>query len=915
MESLDNDKRTVFADIRRKVLGRRCGFFHTLARGLVCAGVLWAEVALAQSSSYVYDANGRVVAVTQSNGASAQYSYDTIGNLVQVSSVSSGQLVIFAFTPTHGVTGAQVLIKGQGFSASTSSNTVTFNGTPATVLSASSTQLAVAVPSGATTGPISVTVGNVTITSATPFIVDDTGLPPMISAVSPSVIAVGGSLAVTGTHLDPIDGRTVMSFGNRNVSAVSSINDSQILYTVTASDTSGFVTVETPYGQAESVSPIIVLPAGLNAANVTSTAYVANGGNASLNISAGGQTGALLFKGNAGDWTSLQLSAINTSASNINYAIYAPGNQLILRGTVSSNTPSIHLPQLSVGGTYLATFSPDSAGAQLAVGIEGAGTLTVGTPATIATTIPGESKRLLFQATSGQAFTLLMSISSTTPVGRAVNYAIYSPGQQSYTNGSLSSNSTINLSALPNTGTYQLIIASDGGATSAEQVDLEPAMPVVLPSNGQLGSYSGYATGQIANLTFTANQGDNLELTLSSMSISGSNSSAIMNVYDANGTNISSSSNNCYQGWTCRLPLWNLAAGKYTVTVSPPSSSSAISFNAMLEPDLQGPTLSADTPATVNLSMGQVERLTFNANSGDNVSLIVSDASTSNPSGLPVHVSIYRPDASPITIANYYTTANVMGLGSINLVNLPVSGRYTAVVNTSGIPGAARLTFTPIVMQPIAVNGTNQAYTGGSAGKSVNLTFTANQGDNLELTLSKMSVVGSSMSPLVNVYDANGTNVSSSNSCEQGWTCRFALWNLASGKYSVVVSPPDLSTAVGFNAILESDLQGPTLSTGIPVDVNLSLGQVERLTFNANAGDNVTLKLSNVSTTNPSGLGVYVNVYRPDVGTITTTNSYFVFSTQSSSTQLLQNLPVSGTYTIVVYTSGIVGSASLELMP
>lgn len=882
---------------------------------LLCLGVTEAQTTnpVAATNAYVYDANGRLVAITKADGTSTQYTYDALGNLKLVGSqLQAGQLAMFAFTPSHGTSGTTVTIEGQGFSSTLANDSVSFNGSVATVMSATPTQLVTSVPSGASTGPITVTVGSQTASSATSFVVDDTGSAPMITTVSPSTVAAGSSLTVTGMHLDPVAGQTVLLFGGRDVSTVSSISDSQIQHVVSASDTSGFVTVETPYGQAVSTSPIIVLPSGLSAASITSTGYAANGSSVNLNISAGGQTGAMLFNGNVGDWISLQLSAIDTTANNINYAIYAPGNQLILQGTVSSSSSSIHLPQLQVDGTYLAVFTPDTAGAQLTVGFEGTGQLTVGTQATVVTTIQGQSKRLLFQAIAGQALTLMVGNTVTNPSGQAVSYTIYNPGQDIYTSGSTSSSGMINLAAA-NTGTYQLIVAPGDGATGSEQVELVPGIEDTLPANGQSGNYSGYVVGQNVSMTFTANQGDNLELTLSGVSVAGSGSSPVMvNVYDANGTNISSA-DNCFQQWTCRYPLWNLAAGTYTVVVSPPDANSTVGFTGMLEPDISGPALSANTPVTVNLSLGQVERLTFNANAGDNVAVSVSNASTSNPGGLPVYVNVYRPDVGTIATGNYYTTANITDSGTINMQSLPVSGTYTVVVYTSGVPGTAQLTIGSLLGQPIAANGTNQYYPLGGTGQNVFMTFSANQGDNLELTLNGVMISGSG-SLNVNVYDSNGTNISSGSGCYAQWTCRYSLWNLAAGTYLVVVSPPSATSAVGFYATLSPDITGPVLSANTPTTVSLSLGQVERLTFNANAGDSVALDLSNVSTSQ-NGLSVYVSVYRPDVGTITTGDAFSSFSATSSNTLTLQNLPVSGTYTVVVSTSGVVGSAVLELAP
>jgi hypothetical protein len=65
----------------------------------------------------------------------------------------------------------------------------------------------------------------------------------------------------------------------------------------------------------------------------------------------------------------------------------------------------------------------------------------------------------------------------------------------------------------------------------------------------------------------------------------------------------------------------------------------------------------------------------------------------------------------------------------------------------------------------------------------------------------------------------------------------------------------------------------------------------------------VVLNLTNASTSMPAGQLVYVNVYRPDTGAITTANSYATLGVSSANTITLPNLPVGGTYTAVVYTA------------
>lgn len=110
--------------------------------------------AQAQSVSYAYDADGRLSAVSDGSNNVAGYQYDQLGNLLAISRNTG---VGFGVVPSSGSVGTQVTLYGIGFNATPSQNTVKFNGTAATVSTATTTKLVVTVPGGASTGPISVT--------------------------------------------------------------------------------------------------------------------------------------------------------------------------------------------------------------------------------------------------------------------------------------------------------------------------------------------------------------------------------------------------------------------------------------------------------------------------------------------------------------------------------------------------------------------------------------------------------------------------------------------------------------------------------------------------------------------------------------------------------------------------------------
>jgi hypothetical protein len=108
---------------------------------------------------------------------------------------------------TSGNVGASVTISGTNFSATAANNTVFFGAVKATVTSASSTSLAVTVPTGATYGLISVQVANLTAFSTQFFLPTFTGTGSTIDAsnLAAKVDFTAGSAPV-GVAVGDVDG-------------------------------------------------------------------------------------------------------------------------------------------------------------------------------------------------------------------------------------------------------------------------------------------------------------------------------------------------------------------------------------------------------------------------------------------------------------------------------------------------------------------------------------------------------------------------------------------------------------------------------------------------------------------------------------------------------------------------------------
>jgi len=198
--------------------------------------------------------------MVDSSGNVVTYTYDAVGNILSTgrSTVTSGQLAIFDFNPEVGPALTTVTIRGQGFSATASSDIVKFNGVTSAVASATTSTLVTTVPVGATSGPISVTVGSNTATSSKNFVVIPGPVmqfsfpkSALFNVVIPNVEIVGAGLAGATFSFNPA-GPTV---GNVVINA----NGTSATMTFTAGSTAGtFTLVATTTAGS---SPIFLTPA------------------------------------------------------------------------------------------------------------------------------------------------------------------------------------------------------------------------------------------------------------------------------------------------------------------------------------------------------------------------------------------------------------------------------------------------------------------------------------------------------------------------------------------------------------------------------------------------------------------------------------------------------------------------------
>ena len=871
---------------------------------LALLSLLWG-IGLVHAATYYYDSNGRLTVVTRADGTSARYVYDDLGNIQQIAAIPTGQLAIFGMTPDHGPIGTTVTITGQGFSTTAANDSITFNGTAATAVSATANTLVATVPVGATTGPIAVTVGTNTAISVEPFVIDANGLPPTITSVTPSIVDSGTTVTIAGQYLDPVPGQTNVTLDGQAI-ATKSVTNTAISFVLPSSAGSGRVTVQTPFGVAASTTDLIVGTFWANASSIGATGRIQTGSSQVLNIPPG-QNGVLLFDAAntpADTWLSFQLSALSGITS-LNYYIYDPRNNQVASGSLSTTSPSLHLPQLLLAGTYSFVFVPNSSSSiSLTIGLEVDPQLALNasaaTPAV--TAIANQTKRYWFQGSPGTA--LVFPTVSTTPTGSTVSVTLEDAyGQNPIYSLPSSSAFALNMPFLV-TGIYQAIVTPATGGTENTSVLYQSQPGATLTIDGP--TVSTTASPVVNGLySFTAAAGDNLELALSGLTAF----NITVSVYDPANNEVGSTS--CSSGspaGSCSLSLTAAVAGSYSIVVTNTDEQAGLmGYQITLTRDITGTLVSGESQ-TFNLTRpGQSLRLSFNGTAGDSVAVGLSNLTTI-PAGNNVDLSVLKPDGTTWISDSESGT----GGGAVNLPNLPETGTYTVLVNPNyGLPASMQVVLAPNPASALVANGPSQSVS-TFAGENAYVAFTAAAGDNLELGLSGLTLNGGADDCVdVNVYDANNNYVSSTSwdTFSPGSSAHLSLWNLAGGAYSITLAPCAPGDAFSGTLTLTSDVTG-TLTTGNPVLIQLaSPGQVERLNFVGTTGQTLAVALDNPVTT-PSGNSILLTVLNPD-GT-----QYASTDVSSASAVNMPNLAQTGTYTVIVSPDyGLPASLQLTLSP
>lgn len=860
--------------------------------------LIWVLLAGAQLPSngpvtYAYDELGRLVGVVAATGESARYSYDAVGNILSITRYGPTDLALFTFSPKSGPAGTNVTIFGSNFSADVAQNSVTFNGAAAIVTSASTTQLQVTVPVGASTGLISISSPSGTLASTDPFTVTPAGQLPTITSFTPNIVAPGTAVSVTGQNFDTSAQNDRLIVNTTHAAQPTAVTSTSLNFVTPVATASGHISLSTPGGAATSNGDLFIPPSPFTVSQVGYTGRTTTGTATTVSTAAANKIGMLLFDGAAGQ--SVSISAGSGTFSSCTFQLYKPDNRTIgASGGCTASGGFLDEIELPVSGTYTVIFnaSNGSSGSVVATvnefpGDVNGGTISVGGPPVTAQNLfPGQNVKFTFSAAANQHISFLFVSSTFT----TCNLTLYEPpptllpGVLGPSFGAADSCGKLatfsDVAPLPVSGTYTIVVdphATEVGSVTFKVIDstdlvasIAPDGPPVTATTTNPGqnirlNFNG-TTGQVVAAAFTNNSyahgvgislldpgGNTVKLTSA-----GANANAFLD--PANYCN-----GGAYPCSQAALP----SNGIYTLLIDPSGADvGSIQTTLYNVPADQVSTVDlAGTPVSVGLnSYGQNARFSFSGQQSQKLSFNMTGATFSGTIGQGCHISVISPSGTNVTGSQNCYVATAF----FDSWALPSTGTYILAVDPLGntVGGATLQLYDDTdVNMPITANGTSYTVSTTVPGQNASLTFSGTAGQRVFGVIDNITGYTGLNSQFVQLQ-RNGSALifgtadgATFDVCASGCTVETLP---ATDSYAIFLNPNGAGVGSARVTVftVPSDFSG-VLTSGTPLTLTTTTpGQNAQLTFSANAGQSLT-SVALSGGTYPSSRCL-MNIKRPD---------------------------------------------------
>ncbi len=697
---------------------------------------------------------------------------------------------ISSLTPASGPVNTVVTIAGSGFGIPQGTSVVKFNGTVATPISWSDSSIVVPAPAGATTGPVTIVAGGTTSNGVTFTVTPG----PSITSLSPASGAAGTAVTISGQNFGASQGGSVVRF-NGAAAAVSSWSATSIGVSVPNAATTGPVTV-TVNGQASNGSAFTVNTGGTLSGSVTNSS-----GGAAISGATVQAMQAGVVKSSATTLANGSYSIANLSAGGYDVQVSASGFGTALKNSVN----------VSAGQTATANFSLSSPGS-----VTGKITQPDGV-----TGIAGANVRVFVGSAAGS--------SATADAGG--NYSLTGLNAGPY---------TLEAGAAGYVTSSQSVSVSGGSATTANAI-LQPlaANPIkyvydelgrllaVIDPSGDTATYKYDATGnilsisranssQLSIISFTPQKG----VVGSTVTINGTGfgATAGQNSVSFNGVSATIVSATSTQ-IVATVPA-TATTGPITVTAPGGSVSTSTAFTVLA--DSGAPTISSFTPSSgLTGSAVTITGTNYDPSPGNNrVHFNLSGASVNSATSTTLNVTVPNAVGSgriSVTTANGKAT-------SANDFFVPFNGHAVADL---GFTGRMNLGGTLNVSLP-------------TASKIGVVVFDAVGGQKASVQMTS----GTFSTCTLYLFDPFGRQLASSG-CNGATNFMDGQSLPMTGTYTLGIDPGGTTGSVNLTLLNATDVTG-TIAFGTPITVTTTVaGQNARYTFNATAGQQVSLTVSN----------------------------------------------------------------------
>ncbi|HEX5682809.1 MAG TPA: IPT/TIG domain-containing protein [Ideonella sp.] len=695
---------------------------------------------------------------------------------------------------------------------------------------------------------------------------------------SPAVGPAGTSVTLHGGGFSTTPASNTVRF-NGTVAMVTAATANTLTVTVPADATTGPVSVKVGTNTVSSAAAFVVGAAPGAAPKITS--FTPTFGDAGTAVTL---TGTRFDPDKANDLVLLngRASAVTTATST--------KLQVVVPAQATSGKFTVRTP--SGSATSSADFFVTPSGISSADIQERGRIQPDGAPVAVADLAAGKYAQYLFDAVAGRSFGLgfsgftglpadgngTVSVLLRAPDGTAIDPKCTSV-EARYGDGSC------NLSSLPQSGTYQVLVRADSAHSASFNLVLSTDGGSALVPNADPVTFTAARAGQNGRYTFAGSVGNSYGIALSDVTIPGT--WTYVRVLAPNGAELVYG----YVGAGHTPPTVDVVnvptTGTYTVFVDPYRAGAGQVKLALREP-AAGSLAIDGAPAALSLLPGQNGVYTFTGAADRRLGLGLSGLSTT-PAGGSVHVRLYGPTGALVADCGAATSDT-----ECDFPPLPVQGKYSVKVDPAGIHAAAMtLTLSADIADKLVVNAPSPTtFNTTRPGQNGRYTFSGTTGRNYSIALSDVTIPGTWTN--VTVHAPDGTELA------QGYTGAgypppaVDVSNVpATGTYSVFVDPFRAATGQLRLALAETAAGSLTID-GAPTSVNLLAGQNGQYTFAGVAGRRLGLGVSGVATT-PAGGDVAVKLHGP-TGAV-------VADCGSGSTDFecdFPALPASGTYTLKV---------------